>query len=154
MIWKKELHGVERQRELTIITEMLERQLRKIPTGRHLVLMECKGTGWKILTAFMTCIKDQLDNCVQGRNSVPKWITSGRTTLNMKDANKGTVASNFRPITCLLLMWKLLMDMIAESLCNYLEDSSRLPHEQKGCRKRSRGAKRLIADRKDSASKL
>ena len=66
----------------------------------------------------------------------------------MKDTNKGTVASNFRPITCLPLMWKLLTGMIADSLYNYLEDGSLLPHEQKGCRKRSRGAKdQLLIDR-------
>ena len=61
----------------------------------------------------------------------PFWI-SGRTTLIMKDANKGTVASNFRPITCLPLMWKLLTGMTADSLYNYLQDSNLLPHEQKG----------------------
>ena len=31
-----------------------------------------------------------------------------------KDKNRGNVASNYRPITCLPLMWKLLAGVIAD----------------------------------------
>ena len=40
---------------------------------------------------------------------VPIWLTRGRTSLLQKDKSKGNVASNYRPITCLPLMWKLLI---------------------------------------------
>ena len=34
-------------------------------------------------------------------------MTYGRTVLCQKDPGKGNAAENYRPITCLPLMWKL-----------------------------------------------
>ena len=34
-------------------------------------------------------------------------MTKGRTCLILKDESKGKEVSNFRPITCLPLMWKI-----------------------------------------------
>ena len=64
-----------------------------------------------------------------------------RIVLIQKDPSKGTVASNYRPIACLPIMWKLLTGMFAESIYDHLDDQKLLPDEQKGCRKRSRGTK-------------
>ena len=57
----------------------------------------------------------------------------------MKDKSKGNVASNYRPITCLPLIWKLLTGIIADGMYSFLESRDLLPDEQKGCRKKSRG---------------
>ena len=55
---------------------------------------------------------------------------------------------NFRPKSCLPLMWKLLTGMIAEEMYGFLEREKLLPEEQKGCRKRSRGTKdQLLIDK-------
>ena len=48
-------------------------------------------------------LKEYLDS-----GFVSSWLTRGRTSLLQKDKNKGNLASNYRPITCLLLMWKIL----------------------------------------------
>ena len=58
-----------------------------------------------------------------------------------KKIQKGNFVSNFRPITCLPLIWKLLTGMLAEELHEHLEKTNSLPWEQKGCRKGSRGTK-------------
>ena len=52
--------------------------------------------------------------------------------------------SNYRPITCLPLMWKLLTGMIAEDMYTHLEGRGILPEEQKGCKKDSRGTNDLL----------
>ena len=55
---------------------------------------------------------------------------------------------NYRPITCLPIMWKVLTGIMAEDLYQHLHQSSLLPDEQKGCRKESRGTKdQLVIDR-------
>ena len=69
---------------------------------------------------------------------MPSWLTKGRTALLQKDKSKGNIASNYRPVTCLLLMWKLLLDVIADQIYGHLDQHKLLPEEQKGCRKRSR----------------
>ena len=72
----------------------------------------------------------------------------GRTVLIQKDSAKGTVASNYRPIACLPLMWKLLTGIFADKIYDHLLINKVLPDEQKGCRKRSRGTKdQLLIDK-------
>ena len=34
-------------------------------------------------------------------------MNKGKTTLNQKDPEKGTAPNNYRPIMCLLMMWKI-----------------------------------------------
>ena len=71
-------------------------------------------------------------------------MTKGRTVLIIKDKVKGNMANNYRPITCLPIMWKLLTGMMAEEMYTFLEGNKLLPEEQKGCRKRSRGTNDLL----------
>ena len=52
-----------------------------------------------------------------------------------KDKSKGNVASKYRPITCLPLMWKLLTGVIADQIYAHLDQEKLLPEEQKGCGK-------------------
>ena len=61
-----------------------------------------------------------------------------------KDKSKDNVASNYRPITCLPLMWKLLTAVIADQIYVHLDQEKLLPEEQKGCRKGSRGTNDLL----------
>ena len=55
---------------------------------------------------------------------------------------------NYRPITCLPIMWKVLKGIIAEDLYQHLHQSSLLPDEREGFRKESRRTKdQLVIDR-------
>ena len=54
-------------------------------------------------------------------DDLPEWMTHGRTVLCPKDPRRGNAADNYRPITCLPLMWKLLTGVPAEEMYNYLE---------------------------------
>ena len=59
-------------------------------------------------------------------------MVKGRTVLIQKDLAKGKVVSNYRPITCLPLMWKLLTGIFAEKIYDHLLMNNLLPVEQKG----------------------
>ena len=56
-------------------------------------------------------------------NKLPDWMTKGKTTLIQKDPRKGTAPNNYRPITCLPMMWKILIALIREK--NYYSRTSR-----------------------------
>ena len=58
-----------------------------------------------------------------------------------KDPVKGNPVENFRPVTYLLLMWKLLTGIISEGIYCFMENENLLPEKQKGCRRKSRGMK-------------
>ena len=60
----------------------------------------------------------------------------------------GSLVSNFRPITCLAMMWKLMTGIFAEEMYDHLKTNKLLPEEQKGCRRKSRGTKdQLLIDK-------
>ncbi|CAB4019720.1 Hypothetical predicted protein [Paramuricea clavata] len=86
-------------------------------------------------------IAEQLDEILNGKAELPQWITYGRTVLCLKDPSRGNAVDNFRPISCLPLMWKLMTGVIAESMYTFLEINDVLLNEQKGCRRKTRGTK-------------
>ena len=68
--------------------------------------------------------------------------------LCQKDPVKRNSVVNFRPITCLLLMWKLLTGVISEDMHCFMENENLLPEEQKSCRRKSRVTKdKLLIDK-------
>ena len=66
----------------------------------------------------------------------------------MKNKELGSITTNFRPTTCLPLIWKLLTGILADELYQHLESKELLPEEQKGCRRDARGTKdQLLIDK-------
>ena len=49
----------------------------------------------------------EMNRCLQGAQ-VPEWMTKGKTILIQKDPSKGTALNNYRSITCLPTIWKIL----------------------------------------------
>ena len=58
------------------------------------------------------------------------------------DPSKGTAPNNYRPITCLPMMWKILTAQI--KVYYSLTSRGLFPDEQKGCCKGSRGTAELL----------
>ena len=66
----------------------------------------------------------------------------------MKNKELGSINTNFRPITCLPLIWKLLTGILADELYQHLESKELLPEEQKGYLRDARGTKdQLLTDK-------
>ena len=149
--WLGEMKGevnYEQQRELKIDRSMVGTQCKRMPNWKAAGPDGVQGFWIKRLSSLHNQIADQLNRIVSGEVDLPEWMTCGRTYLCVKDPKKGAMVENFRPITCLPLMWKLLTGMIAESMYSHLEKSEILPAEQKGCKKRSRGTKdQLLIDK-------
>ena len=66
-------------------------------------------------------------------------MTKRRKVLIQKDKSKENEGSNYSPITCLPLTWKLLTGTIVDEIYCFLENKRILPEEQKGCRRKSKG---------------
>ena len=49
-----------------------------------------------------------MDDMISNWMDIPKWMTTGKTILCQKDPDKGNAVDNYRPISCLPLMWKLM----------------------------------------------
>ena len=78
-----------------------------------------------------------------GGRRVPDWLIKEQTALIKKDKAKGNIASNYRPITCLTLVWKLLTGILTDEIYDYLEKML-LPEKQKGCKQKCKRAGDLV----------
>ena len=81
-------------------------------------------------SSFHGRVRSQIKECLDS-DFRPKWLTKGRPALLQKDKRKGNIASNYRPITCLPLMWKLLLGVIADLIYGHLNQQKLLPKEEK-----------------------
>ena len=72
----------------------------------------------------------EMNKCIQ-KTEIPEWMTKGKTTLIQKDSLRRTVQTNYRPITCLPTMWKILTEKIRELIYNLLISRGFFPDEQR-----------------------
>ena len=73
-------------------------------------------------------VRLQLKECLDS-GFVPSWLTRERTSLFQKDKSKDNLENNFRRITCLSLMWKLLTGVIADQIYVHLDQEKLLAEE-------------------------
>ena len=66
----------------------------------------------KNLSSLLGRVRSELKECLYS-GFVHSWLTKGRTASLEKDKSKSNIASNYRRITLLPLMWKLLKSVIA-----------------------------------------
>jgi len=138
---------IEKQEDICITLQDVKAGIGRISNWKAPGPDGVRGFWFKKFTAVLPMLVEALASCLRN-DDVPEWMVTGRTVLIQKDPAKGTVAGNYRPITCLPLMWKLLTGIFAGKIYDHLEYSNLLPEEQKGFRKKSRGTKdHLLIDK-------
>ena len=85
-----------------------------------------------------------MTNCINrtttNPETSPQCFTQGITYLLPK-SNEMKIPKNYRPITCLSTMHKILISIATERTYNFLDANNILPSEQRGCKKESHGCK-------------
>ena len=97
-----------KQTDIEILTEMITKQGKKIQHWKIPGPDGVQGYWLKILTALHECIAKQMDDIISNRENIPEWMALGKTVLYQKDSCKGNAVDNYRLISCLPLMWKLM----------------------------------------------
>ena len=82
-----------------------------------------------------------MNKILSGNEHLADWLTYGRTVLCQKDRTKGNPVDNYRPTSCLPLLWNLLTDITSEHLYSFSEAEKLLPEEKKGRKRKSREVK-------------
>ena len=137
----KEENKYQKQESLVITKDMVSKQSRKIPNWKAPGRDGVQGFWINKLTNLHERTAFQLNKILNGNKQLPDLVTHGRTVLYQKDRTKGNAVDNYQPISCLLLMWKLLTSIISEDLYRFLEEEKILPEEQMGCKRNIRGTK-------------
>ena len=125
--------NVKKQEKIDITTGSLEKILGRMPNWKSPGPDFAQGFWLKNFGSLHEKVRLQLKEWLDN-GFVPIWLPRGRTSQLQKDKSKGKVASNYRPITCLSLIWKLLTGVIADQIYAHLDQEKLLPEEQKGCR--------------------
>ena len=112
--------NVKKQEKIDITTGSLKKILGRMPNWKSPIPDLVQGFWLKDFSSLHERVKLQLKECLDS-GFVPSWLTRGRTSLLQKDKSKGTVASNYRPVSCLPLMWKLLTGVIADQIYVHLD---------------------------------
>ena len=144
---EKDLENVTKQEDIKISINKVKKQLRKMKNWKAPGPDRLQGFWIKRFVSCHERVTEQLQGCLE-MNDTPDWLTRGRTTLIIKDKAKRNDVANFRPITCVPLMWKLFTGILGDEMYEHFERENLLPEEQKGCRRKSRGTKdQLLIDK-------
>jgi hypothetical protein len=65
-------------------------------------------------------------------DQTPKWLTAGVTLRIPKNENTEK-PKNYRPVTCLPKIYKLITSIISKRMQKWIDDQNLMPKEQKGC---------------------
>ena len=135
--FKMKMNGGRGQGEVNVTREKILKILERVPNWKAPGPDGVQGFWLKNFKSMHQYLEKYFAECLEGQT--PTWMTKGRTVLIQKDKSKGRDASNYRPITCLPLCWKLLTALLSDEIYSFLEENQILPEEQKGCRRKSRG---------------
>ena len=108
--WLKDMKSeanTRKQENLKIDIGKLRAVLKKMSNWKAPGPDLVQGFWLKNMTNMHARLVDQLNVCLTP-GEVPQCMTKGRTLLFVKDPTLGNGASNYRPITCLPLKYKLL----------------------------------------------
>ena len=140
---KKELQQDESQDKIDIIKEKMMRVMRKMPNWKAPVPDNVQGPWLRNLTLLHDKLVVYWQECL-GSKVILDWLTEGCALLMQKDKAKGNMESNYWPITCLPLVWKLLAGILIEEIYDYLEKKMLLPQEQKVFRQKRKDTSDLL----------
>ena len=122
--------NVTKQEKVDITNENLKKILGRMPNWKSPVPDLVKGFWLNNFSSLHGRVRSQLNEYLE-RDFVPSWLTKRRTFLLQKHKIKDNISSNYTPITCLPLMWKLLLGVIADQIYGHLDQQKLLPEEQK-----------------------
>jgi hypothetical protein len=142
-----ELHSQkETQADSVITLNELKDQFRKTPNWKAPGMDGLHPFWLKNLTTLHPRIVELLNDGLQ--TGLEPMFTTGRTVLIQKDKLKGNSPSNFRPITCLPIVWKTMTGILGRKIYAHLEKNKMIPSAQKGCIRNTRATKdQLLIDR-------
>jgi hypothetical protein len=143
---KKDTSKIETQPMIDIGAEKVAQATRRMKNWKASGPDQLQGFWLKKLTGLHGPLARLFQQSIT--EGCPSWMTQGRTVLLQKDKAKGTAVDNYRPITCLPTMWKLLSGIIGGEIQNHLTSKGLIPREQKGCAANCRGTKdQLLTDK-------
>lgn len=129
--------------QMVISEEHIRTAVRKTANWKAPGPDKIQNYWWKYFTALHKQLAQCFQSILQDPTSIPKFLTVGVTTMLPKNGNLNE-PKNFRPITCLPTLYKLLTSVVGLHIEQHLTNNKILATEQNGCRKGSQGSRELL----------
>ncbi|KAL1447199.1 hypothetical protein WDU94_005635 [Cyamophila willieti] len=101
---------------------------------------------WKYFTSVHPHLGHHINNVIEHPEQMPAFLNQGITYLQPK-CEEIQNAKNYRPITCLNTLFKIITCIITDRVEEFITNNQIMTENQKGCKKNSRGCKeQLIID--------
>ena len=148
---KTSMNGKPKQEEFSINSGKVQNVLSKIPNWKAPGPDGVQGFWLKNFKSMHQWLVKYLAECYKG--TTPAWMTKGQTVLIQKDKSKGTFASNYRPITCLPLCWKILTALLTDEIYAFFEKQPVSPRRTKRMQKEKQRNRRSVIHRQDDTER-
>lgn len=135
--------GGSQMREVEISTEDIAGALKNSRNWASPGVDKLQNYWWKNFTSTHNSLAGLFQQSLDDPSMIPEYLTLGGTYLVLK-GGESTNPENYRPITCLSSIYKLLTAVLTGKISEHLKRSNMMAREQGGCRKRSKACKELL----------
>ena len=115
---KSELLNLDREEDITISKKDLRKILQKPPHWKTLGKDGLQGYWMNVFKSLHDQLLNFLNLCLQS-GKIPDWMVWRKSVVTQKDLSKDNIPSNYRPITCLANVWKILTGIISDKCISH-----------------------------------
>ena len=112
------MNGGRGQGEVNVTREKILKILERVSNWKAPGQDGVQGFWPKNFKSMHQYLEKYFVECLEGQT--PTWMTKGRTVVIQKDKSKGRDESNYWPITCLPLCWKLLTALLSDEIYSFV----------------------------------
>lgn len=137
---------VKEQTDYKITLEDLTTVIKNTQNWKSPGTDQIQNFWYKQFTSTHKYLTIQINWVIENPQQMPQFLTYGKTYIQPKN-RKTENPANYRPITCLQTLYKIITAAICKKIDKHLQEYNIMTEEQKGCRKNSQGCKeQLIID--------
>ncbi|XP_045474917.1 uncharacterized protein LOC123680845 [Harmonia axyridis] len=129
--------------EITITEEDVKATVRRLKNWSAAGVDGIHNFWWKSLTATHKVLARLIKGAIKDPTTIPFYFTLG-TTLMIPKKGDLTNPKNYRPITCLPAIYKILTSTIGHKINTHIKTNNIMSWEQNGCKSKARGSKELL----------
>ncbi|XP_054745905.1 putative mediator of RNA polymerase II transcription subunit 24 [Anastrepha obliqua] len=134
------------QHNIALSTEELTNIINKTHNWKCPGIDNVQNFWYKKFTSTHHHLALAINKIIDQPQTLQEFLTIGKTYIKPKN-NETTNPSNYRPITCLPTLYKIITSTISSKIETHLTQQNVITDEQKGCKKNSQGCKeQLIID--------
>ena len=137
---KQELIETPVMQGIEITAETINNKLRTSPNFKSPGPDKIQNYWMKQLTILHPYYAKSFNRIIEGEEQTPDWLTKGTTHLIPKSEDTDQ-PNQYRPITCLPTVYKLLTGIIADNMYNHLFNNNLISKQQSGCKRDCYGVK-------------